>query len=171
MNFSFRYRSSFNKPNHQGYHKRPPFSLNTKLLVRQIPSELNNISKLNEHFSKFGTIVNLQVSPRVLPHIFQCLISEIFNFTFRVAVQKKCYSRITISTFVDCSNVFCRWHTKMTQRGHLYNLPFQRRLNGLCKAPKLFSITASLRYTGSAATGTTDRRRLGCSSQIHSQLR
>uniref|UniRef100_A0A3B3DLC9 RNA binding motif protein 26 n=1 Tax=Oryzias melastigma TaxID=30732 RepID=A0A3B3DLC9_ORYME len=55
-------RSSFNKPNHQGYHKRPPFSLNTKLLVRQIPSELNNISKLNEHFSKFGTIVNLQVA-------------------------------------------------------------------------------------------------------------
>ncbi|RVE74366.1 hypothetical protein OJAV_G00021410 [Oryzias javanicus] len=55
-------RSSFNKPNHQGYHKRPPFSLNTKLLVRQIPPELNNISKLNEHFSKFGTIVNLQVA-------------------------------------------------------------------------------------------------------------
>uniref|UniRef100_A0A8C8DU47 RNA binding motif protein 26 n=1 Tax=Oryzias sinensis TaxID=183150 RepID=A0A8C8DU47_9TELE len=55
-------RSSFNNPNHQGYHKRTPFSLNTKLLVRQIPPELNNISKLNEHFSKFGTIVNLQVA-------------------------------------------------------------------------------------------------------------
>nr|XP_019935780.1 PREDICTED: RNA-binding protein 26 isoform X2 [Paralichthys olivaceus] len=53
---------NFNKPNHQGYHKRPPFSTNTKLLVRQIPLELNNISKLNEHFSKFGTIVNLQVA-------------------------------------------------------------------------------------------------------------
>ncbi len=34
---------------------------NTKLAIRQIPPELNNISKLNEHFSKFGTIVNLQV--------------------------------------------------------------------------------------------------------------
>lgn len=56
-------RPNFNKPNHQGFHKRVPFSPNTKLLVRQIPSELNNISKLNEHFSKFGTIVNLQVSP------------------------------------------------------------------------------------------------------------
>lgn len=56
-------KPSFNKPNHQGYHKRAPFnSPNTKLLVRQIPSELNNISKLNEHFSKFGTIVNLQVA-------------------------------------------------------------------------------------------------------------
>lgn len=55
-------KPNFNKPNHQGYHKRPPFSLNTKLLVRQIPPELNNISKLNEHFSKFGTIVNLQVA-------------------------------------------------------------------------------------------------------------
>uniref|UniRef100_A0A7N9APE4 RNA binding motif protein 26 n=1 Tax=Mastacembelus armatus TaxID=205130 RepID=A0A7N9APE4_9TELE len=55
-------KPNFNKPNHQGYHKRPPFSANTKLLVRQIPPELNNISKLNEHFSKFGTIVNLQVA-------------------------------------------------------------------------------------------------------------
>lgn len=53
---------NFNKPNHQGYHKRVPFSPNAKLLVRQIPPELNNISKLNEHFSKFGTIVNLQVA-------------------------------------------------------------------------------------------------------------
>uniref|UniRef100_A0A3Q0QN51 RNA binding motif protein 26 n=1 Tax=Amphilophus citrinellus TaxID=61819 RepID=A0A3Q0QN51_AMPCI len=53
---------NFNKPNHQGCHKRAQFSPNAKLLVRQIPPELNNISKLNEHFSKFGTIVNLQVA-------------------------------------------------------------------------------------------------------------
>lgn len=65
-NSSFLLRPNFNKPNHQGYHKRAPFFPNTKLLVRQIPSELNNISKLNEHFSKFGTIVNLQVSPYVV---------------------------------------------------------------------------------------------------------
>ncbi|XP_063738098.1 RNA-binding protein 26 isoform X2 [Eleginops maclovinus] len=55
-------KPNFNKPNHQGYQNRVPFSPNAKLLVRQIPSELNNISKLNEHFSKFGTIVNLQVA-------------------------------------------------------------------------------------------------------------
>ncbi|XP_054626022.1 RNA-binding protein 26 isoform X2 [Dunckerocampus dactyliophorus] len=56
-------KPNFNKPNHLGYNRRGPFnSTNTKLLVRQIPSELNNISKLNEHFSKFGTIVNLQVA-------------------------------------------------------------------------------------------------------------
>ncbi|XP_059211138.1 RNA-binding protein 26 isoform X2 [Centropristis striata] len=61
-NFSSLLRPNFNKPNHQGFHKRVPFSPNAKLLVRQIPPELNNISKLNEHFSKFGTIVNLQVA-------------------------------------------------------------------------------------------------------------
>ncbi|CAL1603638.1 unnamed protein product [Knipowitschia caucasica] len=56
-------KPNFNKANHHGYYKRGPFNpLNSKLLVRQIPSELNNISKLNEHFSKFGTIVNLQVA-------------------------------------------------------------------------------------------------------------
>lgn len=59
-------RPNFIKPNHQGFHKRVPFSQNTKLLVRQIPPVLNNISKLNEHFSKFGTIVNLQVSDNIL---------------------------------------------------------------------------------------------------------
>uniref|UniRef100_A0A2D4EV83 RRM domain-containing protein n=7 Tax=Micrurus TaxID=8634 RepID=A0A2D4EV83_MICCO len=35
---------------------------NTKLELRRIPPELNNISKLNEHFSKFGNLVNLQVA-------------------------------------------------------------------------------------------------------------
>ncbi|XP_029000402.1 RNA-binding protein 26 [Betta splendens] len=55
-------KPNFNKSNHQGFPKRAPFFPNTKLLVRQIPPELNNISKLNEHFSKFGTIVNLQVA-------------------------------------------------------------------------------------------------------------
>ena len=34
----------------------------TCLEVRKIPPHLNTISHLNEHFSKFGTIVNLQVS-------------------------------------------------------------------------------------------------------------
>uniref|UniRef100_A0AAY4DS12 RNA-binding protein 26 n=1 Tax=Denticeps clupeoides TaxID=299321 RepID=A0AAY4DS12_9TELE len=56
-------KPNFSKPNHQGFQKKVPFGFpNTKLAVRQIPSELNNISKLNEHFSKFGTIVNLQVA-------------------------------------------------------------------------------------------------------------
>ena len=35
---------------------------NTTLELRKIPHELNTIAKLNEHFSKFGNIVNLQVS-------------------------------------------------------------------------------------------------------------
>ncbi|XP_056097515.1 RNA-binding protein 26 isoform X1 [Rhinichthys klamathensis goyatoka] len=56
-------KPNFNKPNHHGFQRKVPYSLiNTKLAIRQIPHELNNISKLNEHFSKFGTIVNLQVA-------------------------------------------------------------------------------------------------------------
>ncbi|XP_035289551.1 RNA-binding protein 27-like [Anguilla anguilla] len=35
---------------------------NTKLEVCKIPRDLNNITKLNEHFSAFGTIVNIQVA-------------------------------------------------------------------------------------------------------------
>lgn len=71
--FSCFCRPNFNKPNHQGYHKRLPFSQNAKLLVRQIPPVLNNISKLNEHFSKFGTIVNLQVSNYILLEMIRAM--------------------------------------------------------------------------------------------------
>lgn len=51
--------------NHQGFQNRAPPQFhppNSRLLVRQIPPDLNNISKLNAHFSQFGTIVNLQVA-------------------------------------------------------------------------------------------------------------
>lgn len=34
---------------------------NRTLEIRKIPRELNTIAKLNEHFEKFGTVVNLQV--------------------------------------------------------------------------------------------------------------
>lgn len=42
--------------------KKPFDPTNTTLELRKIPREQNTITKLNEHFSKFGTIVNLQVS-------------------------------------------------------------------------------------------------------------
>uniref|UniRef100_A0A3Q3A9H6 RNA binding motif protein 27 n=1 Tax=Kryptolebias marmoratus TaxID=37003 RepID=A0A3Q3A9H6_KRYMA len=51
-NFTNQDKSVFPKRNHY---------VNTKLEVRKIPRDLNNITKLNEHFSKFGTIVNIQV--------------------------------------------------------------------------------------------------------------
>ncbi|MCJ8740500.1 hypothetical protein PDJAM_G00059620 [Pangasius djambal] len=52
QNFNNQHKPAFPKKNHY---------VNTKLEVRRIPRELNNITKLNEHFSKFGTIVNIQV--------------------------------------------------------------------------------------------------------------
>lgn len=42
----------------------------TVLEVRKIPPKLNNISNLNEHFSKFGTIVNLQVNEYLVQSLF-----------------------------------------------------------------------------------------------------
>ncbi|KAM4544545.1 RNA-binding protein 27 isoform 2-T2 [Odontesthes bonariensis] len=50
--FNNQHKSMFPKRNHY---------VNTKLEVRKIPRDLNNITKLNEHFSKFGIIVNIQV--------------------------------------------------------------------------------------------------------------
>ena len=43
--------------------RRPAFDpTNCCLEVKKIPRGLNNISVLNNHFSKFGKIVNLQVT-------------------------------------------------------------------------------------------------------------
>uniref|UniRef100_A0A3B3HTR9 RNA binding motif protein 27 n=1 Tax=Oryzias latipes TaxID=8090 RepID=A0A3B3HTR9_ORYLA len=53
-------KSNFNN-RHKGIFPKRNYYMNTKLEVRRIPPELNNITKLNEHFSKFGTIVNIQV--------------------------------------------------------------------------------------------------------------
>lgn len=59
--YSFIYfRTGFNNQNKSGFPKRYHY-VNTKLEVRKIPRDLNNITRLNEHFSKFGTIVNIQV--------------------------------------------------------------------------------------------------------------
>uniref|UniRef100_A0A671KV62 RNA-binding protein 27-like n=1 Tax=Sinocyclocheilus anshuiensis TaxID=1608454 RepID=A0A671KV62_9TELE len=54
------YRQHFNNQHKPTFPKKNHY-VNTKLEVRKIPRELNNITKLNEHFSKFGTIVNIQV--------------------------------------------------------------------------------------------------------------
>nr|XP_023698175.1 RNA-binding protein 27 isoform X2 [Paramormyrops kingsleyae] len=53
-------KPNFNNQHKAGFQKRTHYA-NTKLEVRRIPRDLNNITKLNEHFSKFGTIVNIQV--------------------------------------------------------------------------------------------------------------
>jgi len=34
---------------------------NVTLELRRVPSDMNNIAKINEHFARFGTLVNLQV--------------------------------------------------------------------------------------------------------------
>ncbi|XP_042313968.1 RNA-binding protein 26 isoform X2 [Sceloporus undulatus] len=56
-------KQNFNRTNSPAFQKKVQFgNENTKLELRKVPPDLNNISKLNEHFSKFGNIVNLQVA-------------------------------------------------------------------------------------------------------------
>lgn len=57
-------RQANNNQNKPGFLKKNQYT-NTKLEVRKIPPEMNNITQLNEHFSKFGTIVNIQVKNKV----------------------------------------------------------------------------------------------------------
>uniref|UniRef100_A0A8D2HKL3 RNA-binding protein 27 n=1 Tax=Urocitellus parryii TaxID=9999 RepID=A0A8D2HKL3_UROPR len=80
---------------------------NTKLEVKKIPQELNNITKLNEHFSKFGTIVNIQVAFKGDPEA--ALIQYLTNEEARKAIS---------STEAVLNNRFIRvlWHRENNEQ-------------------------------------------------------
>lgn len=84
--------------------KRPPD--NATLEVQKIPPEMNTISKLNEHFSKFGDITNLQVCFRGDP--------QAAAITFSTNAQANSAYRSTEPIF---NNRFIKvfWHKKEDQ--------------------------------------------------------
>ncbi|NXO13216.1 RBM27 protein, partial [Oriolus oriolus] len=95
-----------NNQNKPGFLKKNQYT-NTKLEVRKIPPELNNITQLNEHFSKFGTIVNIQVAFQNDPEA--ALIQYLSNDEARKAIS---------STEAVLSNRFIRvlWHRESEQQ-------------------------------------------------------
>nr|XP_055036093.1 RNA-binding protein 27 isoform X2 [Misgurnus anguillicaudatus] len=95
---------NFNNQNKPTFPKKTHY-VNTKLEVRKIPRDLNNITKLNEHFSKFGTIVNIQVVYGGDPEA--ALIQYTVNDEARRAIS---------STEAVLNNRFIRvhWHREAT---------------------------------------------------------
>ncbi|XP_025065306.1 RNA-binding protein 27 isoform X2 [Alligator sinensis] len=98
-----------NNQNKPGFLKKNQYT-NTKLEVRKIPPELNNITRLNEHFSKFGTIVNIQVAFQNDPEA--ALIQYLTNDEARKAIS---------STEAVLNNRFIRvlWHRENEQQPSL----------------------------------------------------
>ncbi|KAM6251232.1 RNA-binding protein 27-like isoform 1-T1 [Porphyrio hochstetteri] len=98
-----------NNQNKPGFLKKNQYT-NTKLQVRKIPPELNNITQLNEHFSKFGTIVNIQVAFQNDPE--GALIQYLTNDEARKAIS---------STEAVLNNRFIRvlWHRDSEQQAPL----------------------------------------------------
>uniref|UniRef100_A0A803JEP7 Transcription elongation regulator 1 n=1 Tax=Xenopus tropicalis TaxID=8364 RepID=A0A803JEP7_XENTR len=94
--------------NKTGFVKKIQYT-NTKLEVRKIPQDLNNITKLNEHFSKFGTIVNIQVAFQGDPE--GALIQYLTNDEARRAIS---------STEAVLNNRFIRvlWHRENNEQQH-----------------------------------------------------
>ncbi|KAM4748219.1 RNA-binding protein 27-like [Rhinophrynus dorsalis] len=92
--------------NKVGFVKKIQYT-NTKLEVRKIPQDLNNITKLNEHFSKFGTIVNIQVAFQGDPE--GALIQYLTNDEARRAIS---------STEAVLNNRFIRvlWHRENSEQ-------------------------------------------------------
>ncbi|XP_069100780.1 RNA-binding protein 27 isoform X2 [Pleurodeles waltl] len=105
--------NNLNKPI---FNKRIQFT-NTKLEVRKVPPELNNITKLNEHFSKFGTIVNIQVAFQGDPE--GALIQYVANDEARRAIS---------STEAVLNNRFIKlmWHRENDQQ-HQPHQPYQQQ--------------------------------------------
>ncbi|XP_074694246.1 RNA-binding protein 27 isoform X3 [Strix aluco] len=95
-----------NNQNKPGFLKKSQYT-NTKLEVQRIPPELNNITQLNEHFSKFGTIVNIQVAFQNDPEA--ALIQYLTNDEARKAIS---------STEAVLNNRFIRvlWHRESEQQ-------------------------------------------------------
>ncbi|XP_075712643.1 RNA-binding protein 27 [Rhinoderma darwinii] len=95
-----------NNHNKLGYGKKIQYT-NTKLEVRKIPQDLNNITKLNEHFSKFGSIVNIQVAFQGDPE--GALIQYLTNEEARRAIS---------STEAVLNNRFIRvlWHRENNEQ-------------------------------------------------------
>ncbi|NXO01841.1 RBM27 protein, partial [Rhinopomastus cyanomelas] len=95
-----------NSQSKPGFLKKNQYT-NTKLEVRKIPPELNNITQLNEHFSKFGTIVNIQVAFQNDPEA--ALIQYLTNDEARKAIS---------STEAVLKNRFIRvlWHRDSEQQ-------------------------------------------------------
>ncbi|KAL7989200.1 hypothetical protein Chor_011866 [Crotalus horridus] len=95
-----------NNQNKPGFLKKSQYT-NTKLEVRKIPPELNNITQLNEHFSKFGTIVNIQVAFKNDPEA--ALIQYLTNDEARKAIS---------STEAVLNNRFIRvlWHRESSEQ-------------------------------------------------------
>ncbi|XP_018417156.1 PREDICTED: RNA-binding protein 27 [Nanorana parkeri] len=97
-----------NNHNKLGFGKKILYT-NTKLEVRKIPQDLNNITKLNEHFSKFGSIVNIQVAFQGDPE--GALIQYLTNEEARRAIS---------STEAVLNNRFIRvlWHRENNEQQH-----------------------------------------------------
>lgn len=70
------------------------------LEIRKIPVESNTISKLNEHFSKFGTVTNVQVrrTPLTNPKKQRISLVDCVRWLSRLRARRLCH----ISRSRDC---------------------------------------------------------------------
>uniref|UniRef100_A0A671S0F9 RNA-binding protein 27-like n=1 Tax=Sinocyclocheilus anshuiensis TaxID=1608454 RepID=A0A671S0F9_9TELE len=155
QNFNNQHKPTFPKKNHY---------VNTKLEVRKIPRELNNITKLNEHFSKFGTIVNIQVVFGGDPEA--ALIQYTANDEARRAIS---------STEAVLNNRFIRvyWHREATSNsqeqgpsqstnpGHQHPATHKLHTSGSYVLNKTFP----KQQTATGAAGTTSSTELTSPSQ------
>ncbi|XP_051902570.1 RNA-binding protein 27 isoform X1 [Hippocampus zosterae] len=94
--------------NNKGNFPKRNFHVNTKLEVRNIPPELNTITKLNEHFSKFGTIVNIQVVFGGDPEV------ALIQFTSN---EEACRAMYCAEAVLNNRFINMRWHRKSSMLG------------------------------------------------------
>jgi len=65
------------------------YTSNATLELRRVPADMNNIAKINEHLTKFGTLTNLQVRP--------CLDQSCYDYFAHGSGVKYCDEYICLS--------------------------------------------------------------------------
>ncbi|GMR41864.1 hypothetical protein PMAYCL1PPCAC_12059, partial [Pristionchus mayeri] len=78
------------------------------LIVKKIPAELNNISKLNEHFEQFGSITNMQVHYERQPDTALITFSSRFEATKAYKNPEPIFNNRFIRVF---------WYSNVTEGG------------------------------------------------------
>uniref|UniRef100_A0A8D0HBX3 RNA binding motif protein 27 n=1 Tax=Sphenodon punctatus TaxID=8508 RepID=A0A8D0HBX3_SPHPU len=151
-----------NNQNKLGFLRKNQYT-NTKLEVRKIPPELNNITQLNEHFSKFGTIVNIQVAFKNDPEA--ALIQYLTNDEARRAIS---------STEAVLNNRFIRvlWHREnneqqqplLPQHQQLHQQQLPQPLHHQLQSPAVTVMTKPLASGAYVLNKVSVKRRLGAAS-------
>lgn len=90
----------YDRGNDRSHHPRSP----TNLMIANVPRELNNLSSLSAHFSRFGEIVNIQIKANVNRAFIQYRTHE------QAKKALSCPEAVCNNRFIKVGLITCMWY-------------------------------------------------------------